>query len=107
MTTSAGDVEAPRASKPSIDPLSNDAPLELFRVHRLHHGIEPSALIPALGAADAGILVYLNDLPTGSLRHRLAKVDASRRPYYLAVVLHVISGSSENSGKKFTRRRDP
>src|SRR5258705_1964523 len=120
----------PSASKPSIDPLPNDSPLELgkhakhlkhrfassrrsiesllveeqtdalvmkaleyaeqvgerssepihrprrdhfklFRVHRLHHGVKPGALIPALSAADASILVDLDNLPTGSLCHRL------------------------------------
>jgi hypothetical protein len=30
---------------------------ELFRVHRLHHGVERRKLIPALGATDPGILV--------------------------------------------------
>ena len=31
--------------------------VELFRVHRLHHGVKRRRLIPALGAADPGILV--------------------------------------------------
>jgi hypothetical protein len=31
--------------------------VELFRVYRLEHGVEPRALVPALGATDAGILV--------------------------------------------------
>jgi hypothetical protein len=37
--------------------------VELLRIHRLHHGIKPWALIPALGAADARILVNLDDPP--------------------------------------------
>jgi hypothetical protein len=31
--------------------------IELFRVHRLHHGVKRRKLIPALGATDPGILV--------------------------------------------------
>src|SRR5258705_12038343 len=45
--------------------------VELFRFHRLHHGVKPGALIPALSAADASILVDLDNLPPGSLFHRL------------------------------------
>ena len=40
-------------------------------LHRLHHGVKPGALIPALSAADANIFVDLDNLPTGSLCHRL------------------------------------
>src|SRR5882762_5334052 len=57
--------DRPSRSRPRRDHV------ELFRVHRLHHGVKPGALIPALSAADASILEDLDNLPTGSLCHRL------------------------------------
>ena len=42
--------------------LSSRDHVELFRVYRLEHGVEPRALIPALGATDAGILIDLDDV---------------------------------------------
>src|ERR1035437_6833933 len=37
--------------------------IEFLGVHGLEHGVEPRAAISALGAADAGILIDLDDLP--------------------------------------------
>jgi hypothetical protein len=45
--------------------------IELAGVDGLQHGVEPRAHVPALGAADAGVLVDLCDLPTGSSSDRL------------------------------------
>jgi hypothetical protein len=44
--------------------------VELFRVHRFHHGIKPGTLIPALGAADPSILVNFDDLPARAVSYR-------------------------------------
>jgi hypothetical protein len=45
--------------------------IELAGVDGLQHGVEPWALVPALGATNAGVLVDLGDLPTGSSSDRL------------------------------------
>src|SRR6478672_1665121 len=65
--------------------------VELFRVHRLHHGVEPWALVPALGAANASVLVDLDGLPAGSLSDglQLATLIVSRL---------LISGDTEIDG---------
>src|SRR5258707_6597398 len=55
-----------RSSEPIHRPRRDH--IELFRDHRLHHGVKPGALIPTLSAADASILVDLDNLPAGSLR---------------------------------------
>jgi hypothetical protein len=44
--------------------------VELFRVHRLHHGIERRTLIPALGVADSSILVNFDDLSARTISYR-------------------------------------
>ena len=44
--------------------------VELFRVHRFHHGVQPGSLLPALGAADPSILVNFHDLPAGAISYR-------------------------------------
>jgi hypothetical protein len=44
--------------------------VELFRVHRFHHGVKPRALIPALGATDARVLVNFDDLPARAISYR-------------------------------------
>jgi hypothetical protein len=44
--------------------------VELFRVHRFHHGVKPRALIPALCATDARVLVNFDDLPPRAISYR-------------------------------------
>jgi hypothetical protein len=44
--------------------------VELFRVHRFHHGVQPGSLLPALGAADPSILENFHDLPAGAISYR-------------------------------------
>jgi hypothetical protein len=65
--------------------------VKLFRVHRLHHGIEPRSLVPALGATNAGVLVDLDELPAGSLSNGLQLAT-------LIVGRLFVSGDSEIDG---------
>src|SRR5258708_6236327 len=51
-----------RSTEPINRPCRNY--VELFGVHRLHQGVESGALAPALGAADPGIFIDPDDLPS-------------------------------------------
>src|SRR5215211_5087657 len=85
--------DAEQVGESSTDPVHRPRcdHVELFRVHRLHHGIESRALIPALRTADASILIDLDDLPAGSLSDRLQLAT-------LIISRLLIGGNSEIDG---------
>jgi hypothetical protein len=59
---------AEQVGKRSTEPVHRPSGdhIELLRVHCLHHRIKPRTLVPALRAANAGVLVNLDDLPAGA-----------------------------------------